>query len=76
MKFLLVLFLVACSGAETSTSIMQAAIACHQKGIAITDGAGTCEERLLRLKLLVAKDPDCVRVYQDAGTGLSCLGNQ
>jgi hypothetical protein len=64
--------ITACSSAQPTTSLLQASVACHQKGLALVDQGGTCQEKLDRLEQLVKTDPDCQRTYRDAGTGLYC----
>lgn len=66
----------ACAGADSAPSLMQAALGCQQKLLAIADKPGACQERLLRLEAFVAADRDCARLYQGAGTGLHCAGLQ
>jgi hypothetical protein len=72
MRFIIAITLAACSSAQPTTSLLQAAVACHQKGLQLADKEGSCQERLIRLDHLVQTDPDCQRIYRDAGTGLYC----
>lgn len=65
--------IVVASCNQQAPSLLQAAIACHQKGLALADRPGSCQERLLRLDALVQTDPDCQQIYRDAGTGLHCV---
>lgn len=64
--------IIVASCSQQAPSLLQSAIACHQKGLALADRPGSCQERLLRLDALVQSDHDCQQIYRDAGTGLHC----
>lgn len=59
-------------GCGTGETVVTAAIACHQKGIAIASKADSCNAGLIAIEDLIATDPDCVAVYQGRSSGLHC----
>jgi len=65
--------LLRCAEQQDLPSLLDSAMKCHQRGLALADHGGSCEERRFQLELLVHSDPDCMAVYRDAGTGLVCI---
>lgn len=65
-----------CSGAESAAGLTEAAISCHSKTLAMATTEGTCLDVLERVETLIAKDPDCVRVFKGAGSGLHCVDHE
>lgn len=59
-----------CGGAPVV--VTASAIECHHKTLAAVANAETCNDALIAVEHIIATDPDCRAVYQDAGSGLHC----
>lgn len=71
MKWLVLVMMAGCSGQPLV--LTSAAINCHRRLVVAASADASCNERLISLENIVATDPDCVAVYQDAGSGFSCI---
>ena len=69
------LFVTACSPGEAqqTKALMQSSLDCHVKLVTIADKPEPCPDRQREVALVAATDPDCVRVYGDAGPNLLCV---
>lgn len=63
-SILSLVFILGCSGSSQQTkSVLSAAIACNEKGVAILNKPESCEMRRAELEVLLHADSDCQRAF-------------